>query len=105
MYVLKDCSGVFESVIARLANLFPIQFKTAQVIPIVKRTDLDTTNPASYRPISNLNTISKVLERLFLARLIPHVSPFICPLQSAYAQFHSTETVLVKIASDLFEAA
>ena len=40
-----------------------------------------------------------------MARLIPHVSPFICPLQSAYRQFHSTETVLVKIASDLFEAA
>ena len=37
--LLKDCSGVFASVIARLANLsfakglFPIQFKTAQVTP------------------------------------------------------------------------
>ena len=41
----------------------------------------------------------------FLARLIPQVSPSICPLRSAYRQFHSTETVLLKIASDLFEAA
>ena len=72
---------------------------------IVKKTGLDTSNPASYRPFSNLNTISKVLKRLFLARLIPHVSPSICLLQSAYRQFHSTETVLLKIASDLFEAA
>ena len=108
--LLKDCSGVFASVIARLANLsfaeglFPIQFKTAQVTPIVKKTGIDTSNPASYRPISNLNTISKVLKRLFQSRLIPHVSPSICSLQSAYRQFHSTETVVLKIASDLFEA-
>ena len=92
--LLKDCSGVFSRVIARLANLsfaeglFPIQFKTAEVTPIVKKTGLDTSNPTSYRPISHLCTISKVLERLFLATLIPHVSPFIFPLQSAYRQFH-----------------
>ena len=73
--------------------------------PIVKKTGLDTSNSASNRPISNLNTISKVLKRLFLARLIAHVSPSICPLQSEYHQFHSTETVLLKIENDLFEAA
>ena len=109
--LLKNCRGVFTSVIARLANLsfaeglFPIQFKTAPVTPIIKKTGLDTSTRASYRPISNLNIISKILERLILARPIPHVSPFICPLQSAYRQFHSTRTVLLKIASDLFEAA
>ena len=72
--------------------------------PIIKKTGLDIFNPASYKPISNLNTMSKVLKRLFPARLIPHVSPSICPLQSACRQFHSTETVVLKIASDLFEA-
>ena len=51
--LLKDCSGMFTSVIAWLANLsfvkglFPIQFKTAQVIPIVKKADLDTSSLAS----------------------------------------------------------
>ena len=109
--LLKDCSSVFASVIVRLENLsfaeglFPIPFKTAQVTPIVNKTGFETSNPASYRPISNLNTINKVLKRLFLAKLIPHVSPSICPLQSEYRQFHSTETVLLKIVNDLFEAA
>ena len=102
---------MFASVIAWLAHLsfakglFPIQFNTAQVTPIIEKTGLDTSNPAGYRPISILNTISYVWERLFLASLIPHISPSICPLQSAYNQFHSTETVLLKISSDLFEAA
>ena len=74
---------MFASVIAQVANLsfvddsLPIQLKTAQVTSIVKKSGLDTSNPASYRPISNLNTISKVLERLLLVRLIPHVSPSI----------------------------
>ena len=49
--LLVFCSGVFASVIARLANLsfaegpFPIQFKAAQVAPIVKKADLYTSNP------------------------------------------------------------
>ena len=71
---------------------FPIHFKIAQVTSIVNKDSLDISSPASYRPIFNLNTISKFLQRLFLARLIPHVSPSICPLQSAYGQFHSRDS-------------
>jgi len=49
----------------------------------------------SYRPISNLTTISKVIERLVLDRLGPHLlsSPNFARLQSAYRRGHSTETV------------
>ena len=41
----------------------------------MKKPGLSITDPASFRPISNLNTISKVLERLYLAWLVPHVAP------------------------------
>ena len=110
--LLKDCSGVFARIIARLANLsfeqgtFPKVFKTAQITPLVKKPGLDDDDPASYRPISNLNTISKVLERLFLARILPHVSssPNFNPVQSAYRKYHSTETALLKILEDIYGA-
>ena len=48
---------------------------SAQVTPFPKKPSLSITDPVSYRPISNLNTTSKVLERLHLAWLVPHVAP------------------------------
>ena len=73
--VLKQCSPVFISLVTRLANLsftegiFPSMFKTAQITPLLKKEGLDSSDPSNYRPISNLNTISKIIERLALNRL------------------------------------
>ena len=58
----------------------------------------------NYRPISNLNSVSKILERLALARLSPLItaSPNFNPLQSAYRKLHSTETCTLKTLSDIY---
>jgi len=45
---------------------FPAGFKTAQVLPLLKKPSLDKEQISSYRPISNLTTVSKVIERLVL---------------------------------------
>ena len=77
--VLKKCSNVFVPLITRLANMsfdegcFPQSFKQAQITPLLKKEGLDSSDPASYRPISNLNTISKIIERLALMRLRQHI--------------------------------
>jgi len=62
--------------------------------------------PSNYRPITNLNTISKILERLALSRLMPHVisSSSFDPMQSAYRRFYSTGTALLKVTSDIYQA-
>jgi len=107
--VLKACSDQFAPLIVHLANLsfaegrFPDQFKLAQVTPLLKKVGLDASDPTNYRPISNLNTISKIIERLCLARLLPHIAATgkFNPLQSAYRKYHSTETALLKILDDL----
>jgi len=50
-------------------GIFPSCFKHASVVPLLKKPSLDKHVPSSYRPISNLDFISKILKRLFLA---PH---------------------------------
>jgi len=77
--LLKACTDTFAPVIAKLANLsmqtgnFPSRYKQAQVLPLLKKAGLDRSSPKNYRPISNLSTVSKILERLVLTRLHPHL--------------------------------
>ena len=67
---------------------------------------LDHSVLTNYRSISNLSTISKFLERLFLSRLKPQVlSLCFSLLQSVYRSHHSNETELIRIVNDMFEAA
>jgi len=78
--LLKSCTHVFVPAIARLTNLslqtgkFPTQYKRTQVLPLLKKVGLDNSQPANYRLISNLSTVSKVLKRLVLACLQPSCS-------------------------------
>ena len=103
---------VFAPVIARLANLlfqtgkFPARYKHAQVLPLLKKAGLDSSSLANYRPISNLSTISKVLERLVLARLRPHLlsSVNFSQCQSAYMAGRSTETALLEVLNGVYTA-
>ena len=111
--LLKLCPSVFSEIIARLVNLsfsegiFPAKFKAAAVTSLLKKPSLDPDNPSSYRPISNLNNISKMLERHFLSRLYPHVtsSPNFNHLQFAYRPHHSTETALLQTFDSFFNSA
>ena len=48
---------------------FPSCLKHASVVPLLKKPSVDKHAPYSYRPISNLDFITKILERLFLARI------------------------------------
>jgi len=107
---LKSCTHVFPPAIARLANLslqtgkFPTRYKRTQVLPLLKKAGLDNSQPANYRPISNLSTVSKVLERIVLACLQPHLlsSANFSQLQSAYKKGHSTETALLEVLDGVF---
>ena len=101
---------VFATAVAHLANkcftegCFPRSFKPAQVTPLLKHDGLDVTNPANYRSTSNLNTISKILERLALSRFRQHItdSRNFNKSQSTYRRYHSTETALLGILNDIY---
>ena len=107
--LLKGMRVELAPFIASLANVsfllgkFPTELKHAQVTPILKKPGLPVDDPASYRPISNLNSISKILERLVLKRLREHLteSPNTDDRQSAYVPGRSTETSLIWVMDDL----
>jgi hypothetical protein len=67
---------------------------------------LDSADVKSYRPISNLSVLSKLLERLVAQQLLDHLNAWkhLPELQSAYQAGHSTETAVLRVLSDILGA-
>ena len=82
----------------------PEFFKQAHVTPLLKKSTLDREVLKKYRPVSNLNFVSKILERVVSSQLLSHLdeSCLLTGFQSAYRRFHSTESALLNIQDDLF---
>ena len=96
-----------QTLLHRTEGHFPNMFKTAEVRPLLKKAGTDDSNFSNYRPISNLNTISKLIERLYLSRIQSHVFLALSSNmhQSAYKKQHSTETAILKILNDVGQNA
>jgi len=79
------------------SGIFPPLLKQARVLPRLKKPTMDPDTCSSYRPISNLSFISKLIERVVVKGFTTHVSDFnLFPnRQSAYRSFHSTETAVL----------
>ena len=58
------------------------------------------------RPVSNLSFLSKTIERIVAKQLNDYLvsASLLPPLQSAYRRYHSTETALLRVMSDVFAA-
>ena len=103
------CSSIavisWPPVITRIVNLslsagqFCPNLKQSIITPLLKKPSLDKENVSNYRPISNLSTIFKIVERVVKSRITDHLTQntLFNPLQSAYRKFHSNETVLLSL--------
>ena len=107
--VLKQCISVLLPVITRIINqsicfaVVPESFKLALLNPLLKKPHLDSEVFANFRPISNLTFMSKLTERVVAFQLIEHLTNNCLDeiMQSAYKEFHSTETALIKVFNDI----
>ena len=111
-WLLKSCIDLLAPYIVSTFNLslssgiFPSCYKDAYVTPRLKKPTLSRCDLSSYRPISNLSFLSKLLERVVSSQLTEHLSSagLLPAHQSAYRKCHSTETALLKVVTDLTEA-
>ena len=76
-------------------NLFSEEAKTAHIRTIYKR--LERINKVNYRPVSILNTISKISERYIQEKLTPLVDKCLSVFISAYRKKYSTSHVLIRL--------
>jgi hypothetical protein len=77
--------------------------KRATITPLLKKTSLDPDTLKNYRPISNLQFVSKILEKVALFELNNHLrrNNLMEVNQSAYRKNHSTETALLCVTDRL----
>ena len=82
--------------------------KSAVILPLIKElgTLVDKENFKNYRPVSNLQFLSKLIERVVDIRLEQHmtINNLHCKHQFGYKKFHSTELLLLKIIDNLLIA-
>ena len=85
----------------------PSQLKEGIVQPILKKPTLDPKDPLHRRPITGLNVLSKVMEKVVVQQLQQHLDThnLLDPFKSGFRPGHGSETALLKIWDDALEAA
>ena len=103
LLLIKKCIDEIRPSIVRLDNTslrsgrFPDSFKEADIRPRLKKPNLYTDELQNYRPVSNLQFVSKIIEKVVMARLEEHIvdNNLHDPSQSTYEKCHSAETAML----------
>ena len=95
--------------ITRIINLssstgvVPDALKVATLSPTLKKSDADFEQFQNFRATSNLKVVLNPVEKAVVIQLTDHVMAHHLDetFQSAYKNFHSTETALVRVQTDI----
>ena len=111
--LLKDCLDLLLPFLCKLFNLslslgvFPNCWKRTIIVkPIMKKGKSYFFDFNSYRPISHLCILSKILEKIVSSQVRSYLTlhDLIPAEQSAYRPFHSTETSILKLSADVLSS-
>ena len=109
VWLLVECFDELKTVILFIVNSslengkFPTRCKVALVRPTIKSKSADPDNLASFRPVSNISFLSKLLEKVGATQFNLHLEGqnLHCPVQSGYRPRHSCETLMIKMMNDI----
>ena len=104
---IKDGAKLIASPLTHILNLslstgeIPVNLKSAKVMPIYKKNS--KMEAGNYRPISILNTISKLFERIVYLQLNTYLQThqLLYEHQSGFRSSYSTETCLISLTDFL----
>ena len=110
--VYKNSENTLMKLLMKLFNdsleigRFPKSWKTAKVIFIKKPDKTDKEDPKSYRPISLLPVISKIMEKVINARLLWHSyqKSIIHTKQFGFQAGTGAEHAALNLTNDIFTA-
>ena len=111
-WLLKENLEILVPLITAIINRsletaeVPKALKRGIVRPELKDQNLDTELKLNYRPVTNLAVLSKVLEKVVSSRINVHLknNGLFDKFQSAYRPYHSTETALLHLQSNILES-
>ena len=89
-----------------LKQQYIMKWKQSRVIPILKSSDSSRLSPSSYRPISLLPVMSKLVERAVLLQLLRHFEThgLLHHNGHAYRANHSTSTAMMQVMDGIYTA-
>ena len=107
--LLKDCFPLLLPTITGMVNLslttgfMRDALKIASLSPTLKKPTANFKQFVNFRLILNLKFISKLVEKSVAVQLTKHVmtNHLDETFQSAYKEFHSTETALLRVHNDI----
>ena len=107
---IKLCSPFLSVILANIFNqsitngVYPDSLKIARVSPIHKKGDV--TDPNNYRPISVLNLLNKIFEKIIHKRLYKYLTKFnlIYKYQFGFRERYSTMHALVELTDRIKDA-
>nr|CAI5860690.1 unnamed protein product [Callosobruchus analis] len=84
-------------------GIFPSSWKIAIVLPLPKKQNISSYGDC--RPISILNVMSKILERIIQSQLVEHINNnhLLPHNQSGFRKGHSTVTTVLDVADDILK--
>ena len=111
VFIIKRCLNSLAPVLTDMVNHsistghVPSTWKLARVVPVYKGKNKNPLDPASYRPVSILPCISKVLESVIAEQLIGHLDQHdLLPReQHGFRPCRSTVTALLEAMSYMTE--